>query len=203
MRSGVEQTDAPGEFRKPASLSAFGKVDSSLFEGVVGRTKDYALQFPEPEESRIRPVGSGEENVSVQKQAVHLPRSPVRDRVGIKPEFFHFPSRALVVFCRCRRGEEELRFAFGRVSLDRHNNGGSDEDALLAGLRSDNGAFLDAVAFSQFGWDDDGPALAHLDSFHKITCCQYIRISVFQARLAPAHMLAARAEGGLFCENLR
>ena len=105
----------------------------------------------------------------------------MRDRVWVKAQFSDFSSRTLVIVLGGRRGEEKLRFAFGRVSFHGHNDRGPNQDAILTELGSDQGTFLDVLPFSQLGGNYDRCTFSDFDRLHSFLGCQYIRISVFQA----------------------
>lgn len=61
----------PSQSRQPPPLLAVYEVKSSFFQGVVGRAKNRILESPEFGEPCICAVSGGEENIGVQKQAVH------------------------------------------------------------------------------------------------------------------------------------
>src|SRR6516165_569385 len=121
-------------------------------------TKSRMLELPESKQSRIGSISSGEKNVGVQKQAIHLSGATVRDCVWIKAKFSHFSSGTLIVFRCSRTGQEKLCFSFGRVAFHRHDNRRANQNAILAGLGCDEPTFLDAIPFSQLGGNYNRPA---------------------------------------------
>lgn len=93
--------------------------------------------------------------------------------VRMETEPSHFLSRLLIIFFSCGVRKQEFCATFGSISLHGNDNRRPDENSLVAGLRSDQSTFLNAVAFAQFGWNDDCPAFAHFDSVHDIRISEY------------------------------
>jgi hypothetical protein len=141
-------------------------------------------------------VGRREENVGVEKKAIHQSGIPVllfrrtmRNHIWIQTKPFHFFPRTLVIFLIRGIREQKFRLAFGGISFHGHDNCRPNEDSVIARLGGDEGTFLDAVAFPQFGGDDDRSALAH---FYRVHGCQFIRISEFRANRFPRYLARCR-----------
>jgi len=56
----------------------------------------------------------------------------------------------------------KFRFALRAVTLNRHDDGRTDQDAVFSLLSEHNAAFLDAEALAESGRNDDRAPLAHL-----------------------------------------
>ena len=76
--SRIKKTCAPGQLHKSGPLGAFGEVDSRLFHRKMRGAQNHILQLPELSQSRIPSIGSGEKNIGIQKEAIHLARPAVR-----------------------------------------------------------------------------------------------------------------------------
>jgi len=109
----------------------------------------------------------------------------MRNHIWIQTKPFHFFPRTLVIFLIRGIREQKFRLAFGGISFHGHDNCRPNEDSVIARLGGDEGTFLDAVAFPQFGGDDDRAALAH---FYRVHRCQFIRISEFRANRFPRYL---------------
>jgi len=93
----------------------------------------------------------------------------MRNRVRIETEAFHGLSRTLVILLSCGIRQQEFRPAFGRVSLHGHHNSGADENSVVTWLRCDESTFLNAVAFPQFGGNDDCATFAYFYGIHELS----------------------------------
>jgi len=99
----------------------------------------------------------------------------MRDGIGIEAELFHFLPGTLVIPRGCGIRQEKFRLTFGRISFHGHDNSGPDQDSVLASLGSDERAFLNAVAFTQLGGNDDCPAFT---DFYRVHRAPYEGVSI-------------------------
>ena len=68
-----------------------------------------------------------------------------------------------------------------RPSFYGQDNGRSNQDAIPPRFGGDERLFLDAIALSQLGGNNDCAPLANFHCLHKTSGCQYVRISDSQA----------------------
>ena len=59
-RRWVEQIEILGKPLKSAKLCVFGEVDSRFFQGITGSAEQNIGKLPEPQETGVRTIGSGE-----------------------------------------------------------------------------------------------------------------------------------------------
>jgi hypothetical protein len=59
-RRWVEQIEILGKPLKSAKLCVFGEVDSRFFQGITGSAEQNSGKLPEPQETGVRTIGSGE-----------------------------------------------------------------------------------------------------------------------------------------------
>lgn len=104
------------------------EVDSRLPRRVARREQLHILQFPEPQQNRVRPVSRGKKDVRVQEETVQpLPLGPpVRNLPGIYPETADFFEGPGVVPRVHRVLQKEFSFALRRIDFQRHDQRGPD-----------------------------------------------------------------------------
>src|SRR5580658_5857459 len=77
----------------------------------------------------------------------------VGDGIGVEAQLFDFGAGGGV-------GEQEFGFAFGSVLFDGDEHGGAKQNAFVAWLGGDVGAFFEAKAAAEFCGYDNGAAFA-------------------------------------------
>jgi hypothetical protein len=77
--AGFNQMQSRGQSGESYPLIFVEKVDSCFLQSIARTQKERVLEFPESEKTCIRPACCGKQSVDVQKQPVHLGRSPARN----------------------------------------------------------------------------------------------------------------------------
>lgn len=162
-----------------------GKVGSGFFQRVTAGAENDFGKSPEAEKAGTGAVGGGEEDVGVEKEPVHevvLLRTTVGDGIWVEAKLFDFAASTVVVGAACGIGEQEFGLTLWSVFLDRDEHGGAKQDAFVARLGGDVGAFFEAKAAAKFSGDDDGATLADTGGIQgrspfRVSEDQYIRYS--------------------------
>jgi hypothetical protein len=104
----------------------------------------------------------------------------VGDGIGIEAHLFNFAAGAIVVGGVCCVGKQEFCFALWSVLFDGDEDGGAKQDAFVARLGSNVGAFFEAKAAAEFCGYDDGAAFADAGGIQGSVSDQDVRESVYQ-----------------------
>jgi hypothetical protein len=180
---GLKHLQLYGKFGQATVLRFGGEVGASFFERITAGTEHNVRQFPEAEKSCTGTVGGGEQDVGVEKEPVHetaLLGATVGDGVRVETQFFDFAAGTIVVGAVCCVGKQEFCFAFWSVFFDGDEHGGAKQDAFVARLSGDVGAFLQAKAAAEVHRYDDGAAFANAGRIQARVSNQDIRESVYQ-----------------------
>jgi hypothetical protein len=165
------------------ALRFSGEVGASFFQRIPAGAESNARQFPEAKKSGSRMVGGGEEDVSVEKEPVHetaLLRAAVGGGIGVEAQLFDFTAGTIVVGAVCCVGKQEFCFTFWSVLFDGDEHRRAKQDAFVARLSCDVGAFFQAKAAAEFHGYDDSAAFADAGGTHVSVSNQDIRESVYQ-----------------------
>jgi hypothetical protein len=186
---GIKEIQERGKANEPVTLSILREVDAGLFQCIVGSAKHDLGQTPKPQETCIGAIGDGEKDIGIKKEPVHagsLLWRAMGNGDGVETEFFYCAAGTAVVSRVCGVGKKKFGFTLRRIFFDGDDGGRSKQDAVVAGLRGDEGALVETEAFAELRRHDDGAPFADLCGIHGKPHCLIIRISDIQTQVEVA-----------------
>lgn len=104
----------------------------------------------------------------------------VGDGIGVETQLFDLAASAIVVSTACCIRKQEFGFAFWSVFFDWDEHGGAKQNAFVARLGGDVGAFFEAKAAAKICGYDDGAAFPDACGIQEGVSDPNVRLSVYQ-----------------------
>ena len=138
------------------------KRNPRVHSGSIKRasSNNNVVKFPKFEKPRVGFVRRGEQDIRVKKQAVHLIRPLVWDRIGIHSQLANFFPCLPVVLRVDGIRQKKLRFSLDGVALYRNHDGRANEDPVVFLLGNNECALLNPKTFPQICRNDNRAPLS-------------------------------------------